>query len=104
MGGGGRGNILSLDSDVMLTHYRDQKLGEQALNPEKAEVLTSQELPLPAGATSFGKGFPSALGIKDIARVQTDRSGHVVGVTRANNHHKSIFRTEKHFLLLLTRP
>lgn len=30
---------LSLDSDVRLTHYRLQKLGEQQLNLEKAEVI-----------------------------------------------------------------
>jgi len=30
---------LSLDADVKLTHYRLQKLGEQQLNLEKAEVV-----------------------------------------------------------------
>jgi type I restriction enzyme R subunit len=33
------GNELSLDEDVKMTHYRLQKLGEQALDLEKAEVL-----------------------------------------------------------------
>jgi type I restriction enzyme R subunit len=32
-------NILELDSDVRLTHYRLQKLGEQKLDLEKAEVV-----------------------------------------------------------------
>jgi type I restriction enzyme, R subunit len=35
----GRKEMLSLDSDVKLTHYRLQKLGEQALDLEKAEVV-----------------------------------------------------------------
>lgn len=34
----GRKGMLSLDSDVELTHYRLQKLGEQKLDLEKAEV------------------------------------------------------------------
>ena len=41
---------LSLDSDVRLTHYRLQKLGEQQLNLENAEVL---KLP---GLTDAGTG------------------------------------------------
>lgn len=35
----GRKEMLSLDEDVKLTHYRLQKLGEQALDLEKAEVI-----------------------------------------------------------------
>lgn len=35
----GRKEFLSLDSDVKLTHYRLQKLGEQQLDLEKAEVV-----------------------------------------------------------------
>ncbi len=35
----GRKEFLSLDSDVTLTHYRLQKLGEQQLDLEKAEVV-----------------------------------------------------------------
>jgi type I restriction enzyme, R subunit len=36
----GRSEMLQLDSDVRLTHYRLQKLGEQQLDLEKAEVVT----------------------------------------------------------------
>jgi type I restriction enzyme R subunit len=35
----GRKELLSLDSDVKLTHYRLQKLGEQQLDLEKSEVV-----------------------------------------------------------------
>lgn len=35
----GRKEMLTLDSDVKLTHYRLQKLGEQQLDLEKAEVV-----------------------------------------------------------------
>ncbi len=35
----GRQDQLSLDEDVKLTHYRLQKMGEQALDLEKAEVV-----------------------------------------------------------------
>ena len=35
----GRKGLLTLDSDVKLTHYRLQKLGEQQLDLEKAEVV-----------------------------------------------------------------
>jgi type I restriction enzyme R subunit len=45
-----RSELLSLDSDVRLTHYRLQKLGEQSLDLEKAEVVT-----LP-GITDAGTG------------------------------------------------
>ena len=45
-----RGEELSLDSDVKLTHYRLQKLGEQQLDLEKAEVLTL------AGISAAGTG------------------------------------------------
>ena len=31
--------MLSLDADVMLTHYRLQKLGEQQLNLEAGEAI-----------------------------------------------------------------
>ena len=35
----GRSELLTLDTDVRLTHYRLQKLGEQALNLESGEVV-----------------------------------------------------------------
>ncbi len=35
----GRKDAISLDDDVKLTHYRLQKMGEQALDLEKAEVV-----------------------------------------------------------------
>ncbi len=35
----GRSEMLQLDSDVRLTHYRLQKLGEQQLDLEKAEIV-----------------------------------------------------------------
>lgn len=48
----GSSSILELDSDVRLTHYRLQKLGEQKLNLEDGQV----EKLKPAGETGSGKG------------------------------------------------
>ncbi|MDC8771757.1 type I restriction endonuclease subunit R [Roseateles albus] len=45
-----RGEALSLDSDVKLTHYRLQRLGEQKLDLEKAEII---KLP---GVSEAGSG------------------------------------------------
>ncbi len=47
----GMSSILELDSDVRLTHYRLQKLGEQKLDLEKGEV----ERLAPAGETGSGQ-------------------------------------------------
>ena len=45
-----KSDMLSLDSDVKLTHYRLQRLGEQALDLEKAEVIKL------AGVSEAGTG------------------------------------------------
>lgn len=71
----GRKGLLTLDSDVKLTHYRLQKLGEQQLDLEKAEVVKLPGI----GETGTGSAPEDIrVALKEIVSKMNDLfSGHI---------------------------
>jgi type I restriction enzyme R subunit len=71
----GRKGLLALDSDVKLTHYRLQKLGEQQLDLEKAEVV---KLPGIGEAGTGSAPEDIRVALKEIVGKMNDLfSGHI---------------------------
>ncbi|UUZ78379.1 DEAD/DEAH box helicase family protein [Polaromonas sp. P1(28)-13] len=71
----GRKGLLTLDSDVKLTHYRLQKLGEQQLDLEKAEVV---KLPGIGEAGTGSAPEDIRVALKEIVGKMNDLfSGHI---------------------------
>lgn len=87
-----RGEQLSLDLDVKLTHYRLQKLGEQALDLEKAEVLA-----LP-GISAAGTGAAPADKQKELREIVSKMNDLFSGEIRESDFLGAITAWQGHLM------